>query len=145
MTETLTHAHARAIVTPWYALFNQPVRGDLKTLHDRIVSADYRSYTGDGPGESWDADTSIKLIGSFAESIPDLHFEIKELFVDGNHIIVRGEVTGTPARALFGGAIAHSGKSFRILAIDIQTIENGKIAKTYHLENWFAAMAQLRA
>ena len=49
-------------------------------------------------------------------------------------MIVRGEVTGTPAADLFG--VPHSAKTFRIMAIDIQTIRDGKIARTYHLENW---------
>jgi hypothetical protein len=38
-----------------------------------------------------------------------------------------------------------TGKSFRIMAIDIQTIKDGKIARTYHLENWLSALGQLRA
>jgi len=57
--------------------------------------------------------------------------------------IVRGEVTGTPSGALFGAP--HTGKSFRIMAIDIQTIRDGRISKTYHLENWLSALGQLRA
>ena len=39
----------------------------------------------------------------------------------------------------------HTGKSFKILAIDIQTIQDGKIAQTYYLENWLLGVAQLRA
>jgi len=39
----------------------------------------------------------------------------------------------------------HSGKSFRIVALDIQTIRDGKIARIYHLENWLGALGQLRA
>ena len=31
------------------------------------------------------------------------------------------------------------------MAIDIQTIRDSKIAKTYHLENWLSALGQLRA
>jgi hypothetical protein len=31
------------------------------------------------------------------------------------------------------------------MALDIHTIESGKIRKTYHMENWFAAMLQLRS
>ena len=88
---------------------------------------------------------SIKVIGGFATSIPDMKFEIKEVLVAGSRVIVRGEVSGTPAGPLFGGLIPHSGKSFRIMAIDIQTIESGKIRRTYHMENWFAALTQLRA
>jgi len=34
---------------------------------------------------------------------------------------------------------------FKIMAIDIQTIRDSKIAKTYHLENWLSALGQLRA
>jgi predicted ester cyclase len=64
------------------------------------------------------------------------------VLVAGSRVIVRGEVSGTPAGALFGGLIPHSGKSFRIMAIDIQTIESGKIRKTYYMENWFAALTQ---
>jgi PAS domain S-box-containing protein len=49
----------------------------------------------------------------------------------------------TPAGDLFGAP--HTGKSFRIMAIDIQTIRDGTIARTYHLENWLSALGQLRA
>ena len=145
LPDDLTEAQARAIIEPWYSMFTQPVRGDIAALHDKAVTPDYQSFTGDGAGESWGRDVSIQVIRSFAVSIPDMKFEIKEVLVAGNRVIVRGEVSGTPAGALFGGLIPHSGKSFRIMAIDIQMIESGKIQKTYHMENWFAALAQLRA
>jgi predicted ester cyclase len=74
----------------------------------------------------------IKVIGDFATPIPNMKFEIKEVLVAVNRVIVRGEVSGTPTGALFGGLIPHSGKTFRIMAIDIQTIESGKIRRTYH-------------
>ncbi len=72
-----------------------------------------------------------------------MKFDIKEVLVSGDRVIVRGEVTGTPAGDLFG--VPHTGKSFRMMAIDIQTIKAGKIAKTYHMENWLSALNQLRA
>ena len=56
---------------------------------------------------------------------------------------MRGEVTGTPSGDLFG--VPHSGKSFRMMAIDIQTIKDGRIANTFHMENWLSALGQLRA
>jgi hypothetical protein len=116
--QTLTEAQARAVIAPWYSLFYLP-------------------------GECWGRDASIKVVGGFAKSIPDMKFEIKEVLVAGDRVIVRGEVTGTPAGDLFG--VAHTGKSFRIMAIDIQTIQDGKISRTYHLENWISAVGQLRA
>src|SRR6266850_1609873 len=138
-----TEAQARAVIAPWYSMFNQPVQGDVKTLHEQVLTADYQSCWGVLPGECWGRDQSIKVVGNFAKSIPDMKFEIKEVLVAGNRVIVRGEVSGTPAGDLFG--VPHTGKSFRIMAIDIQTISNGKITQTYHLENWLSALGQLRA
>ena len=141
--QSLTEAQARAIIAPWYSLFNVASRGDVKTIHEQVVAADYESCSGYLPGECWGRDISIKVIGNFANSIPDMKFELKEVLVAGDRVIVRGEITGTPAGELFG--VPHTGKSFKMMAIDIQTIKNGKIAKTFHMENWLSALGQLRA
>ena len=143
LADGLTEAQARAIIAPWYSQFNLPVQGDVKTIQERVVTDDYQSCWGVLPGDCWGRDTSIKVVGGFAKSIPDMKFDIKEVLVSGNRVIVRGEVSGTPAGDLFG--VPHSGKSFKILAIDIQTIRDGKISQTYHLENWLSALGQLRA
>jgi ketosteroid isomerase-like protein len=139
----LSEAQARAVIGPWYSMFTLATRGDVRALHDQVVAEGYRSQTGDGPGESWDREASIKVISGFAQSIPDMRFEIKEVFVVGDRVIVRGEVSGTPAGALFGAP--HTGRSFKIMTIDIQTVRDGKMVKTYHLENWLGALGQLRA
>ena len=140
--QNLAEAQARAIITPWYSLFNVATRGDVKSVQEQVLTADYESCAGYLPGECWGRDTSIKVVGNFANSIPDMKFDIKEVLVAGDRVIVRGEVTGTPAGDLFG--VPHTGKSFRMMAIDIQTIKDGKITKTYHMENWLSALGQLR-
>jgi ketosteroid isomerase-like protein len=139
----LTEAQARAVIAPWYGLFNIATRGDVKAVHEQALTADYESCSGYLPGECWGRDTSIKVVANFAKSIPDMRFEMREVLVAGDRVIVRGEVTGTPAGELFG--VPHTGKSFRIMAIDIQTIRDGKIARTFHMENWLSALGQLRA
>jgi predicted ester cyclase len=141
--QNLTEGQARAIIAPWYGLFNVATRGDVKSIQEQVLTSDYESCAGYLPGECWGRDTSIKVVGNFANSIPDMKFDIKEVLVAGDRVIVRGEVTGTPAGELFG--VPHTGKSFRMMAIDIQTIRDGKIVKTYHMENWFSALNQLRA
>ena len=139
----LTEAQARATIAPWYSLFNVATRGDVKTIQEQVLTADYETCAGYLPGECWDRDTSIKRVSGFATSIPDLKFNIKEVLVAGDRVIVRGEITGTPAGDLFG--VPHTGKSFRIMAVDIQTIKEGKISRTFHMENWLSAIGQLRA
>jgi ketosteroid isomerase-like protein len=141
--QDLTETQARAVIAPWYSLFNVATRGDVKAVHEEVLTADYESCSGYLPGECWGRDTSIKVVSNFGSSIPDLKFDIKEVLLAGDRVVVRGEVTGTPAGELFGAP--HTGKSFRIMAIDIQTIRDGKIAKTYHMENWLSALGQLRA
>jgi predicted ester cyclase len=57
-----------------------------------------------------------KVTADEARGMYPFHLEIKEVLVAGNRVVVRGEVSGTPAGDLFG--VAHTGKSFRIMAID---------------------------
>jgi ketosteroid isomerase-like protein len=140
---SLTDEQARAAIAPWYSLFNVASRGDVKAIQEQILTEDYQSCSGYLPGECWGRDTSTKVVSNFANTIPDMKFDIKEVLVAGDRVIVRGEVTGTPSGDLFG--VPHSGKSFRMMAIDIQTIQDGKIAKTFHMENWLSAIGQLRA
>lgn len=141
--QNLDETKAREIVAPWYSLFNVTTRGDVKAIQEQVLTADYESCAGTLPGECWGRDTSIKVVSNFSNSIPDMKFDIKEVLVAGDRIVVRGEVSGTPSGELFG--VPHTGKSFRIMAIDIQTIRDGKIAKTFHMENWLSALGQLRA
>jgi uncharacterized Zn-binding protein involved in type VI secretion len=100
--QTLTEAQARAAIAPWYALFNQPVQGDMKMLQEQVLTPDYESCSGYLPGECWGRDNSIRVVGGFAKSIPDMKFDIKEVLVAGDRVIVRGEVTGTPAAISLG-------------------------------------------
>jgi ketosteroid isomerase-like protein len=141
--QSLTETQARVVIAPWYSQFNLPVQGDVKTIQEQVTTVDYESCAGYLPGECWGREISIKVVSNFAKSIPDMKFDIKEVLVAGDRVIVRGEVTGTPAGDLFG--VPHTGKSFRIMAVDIQTIKDGKIAKTFHMENWLSALGQLRA
>ncbi|MGA7324550.1 MAG: ester cyclase [Rhodomicrobium sp.] len=143
VAQSLSEAEARAVIAPWYSLFNVSSRIDVKTIHEQVLTEDYESCSGYLPGECWGRDTSVKVVSNFSKSIPDMKFDIREVLVAGSRVIVRGEVTGTPSGELFGAP--HTGKSFRIMAIDIQTIKDGKIAKTYHMENWVSALGQLRA
>ncbi|MEM8702961.1 MAG: ester cyclase [Pseudomonadota bacterium] len=85
-----------------------------------------------------------KTLKGFGAIIPDLTWEPQEILQDGNRFIVRGKATGTPEGPFFGIDPA-TGKSFEIMSIDIHTVENGKIVKSYHVEEWATAIRQLKA
>ena len=54
--QSLTQAQARAIIAPWYSLFNVANRGDVRTIQEQILIADYESCSGYLPGECWGRD-----------------------------------------------------------------------------------------
>ncbi|MEC8775090.1 MAG: hypothetical protein VXX79_09610 [Pseudomonadota bacterium] len=49
--------------------------------------------------------------------------------------------TDTPIKPIFG--LERQGRSFKIMTIDIHTVEKGRIVKSHHVEEWFKAMKQL--
>ena len=42
-------------------------------------------------------------------------------------------------------SVPHSGKSFKVMSIDIHDIADGKVVRSYHIENWMGAVRQLSA
>ena len=74
--QPLTEAKAREIIAPWYSLFNVATRGDVKTIQEQVLTADYESCAGYLPSECWGRDTSIKVVSNFSNSIPDMKFDI---------------------------------------------------------------------
>src|SRR5262249_39103892 len=88
-------------------------------------------------------DQVIAAIAGRHKAVPDLKWEIREVLVLGNRVVVRGEASGTPAGDFLG--VPHGGKSFKLMSIDVHTMEGGKIARSYHVEDWISAVRQLSA
>ena len=74
--------------------------------------------------------------------VPNLKWEIKDLWVAEDKIIVLGQASGTPTETFFG--IEPTGRSFTTISIDVFTVKNGKLSQAYHVENWAGAMAQVK-
>ena len=39
--QNITDAQARAVIAPWYSLFNVATRGDVKSIHEQVFTVDY--------------------------------------------------------------------------------------------------------
>ena len=141
MAMTLTEDQARSIVQPFYDFLSNPTDSDVAAAARANFSPEWQSYYSDDGSKG--LDETIQAIAGFGKAIPDLHWAIKDLKVAGDTVIVRGEATGTPAGDLFG--VPHSGNSFRIMSIDMHTIADGKVVKSYHIEDWAGAIRQLKA
>jgi predicted ester cyclase len=137
----LTPEAARRLVTPFYDMLNTPATKDLKALAESVIAPDWRSYGDDRTFKGREA--FVAQMGGFGKLIPDLRWEIKEVFVAGDRVIVRGEASGTPQGPFFG--VPPGGKSFNIMSIDIHTVRDGKLVAAHHVEDWAGAIRQLTA
>jgi ketosteroid isomerase-like protein len=132
---------ARAIVTPFYNALNAGPGKDPGALIRSVTTPGWVSCGSDdscGPREA-----VIAGITGLGQAVPNLSWTIKDIMVAGNHVVVRGEASGTPAGEFMG--VPGTGKSFKVMSIDIHTIEDGKISRSYHVEDWISAVKQLTA
>jgi len=100
-------------------------------------------FISNGSVESKSKEQLIGQIGFFWKLIPDLKWEPQDIISNGNKYVVRSIASGTP-KGDFMGFPADGTKSFKIMTIDIHTIENGQIQSVHHLEDWGTAMKQLK-
>lgn len=138
---SLTAERARQIVAPLYEALNEPMKKDVTALLARATNPDYKSCsTNQACLNREQLAAQFKIFGGI---IPDLHWKVIDLWTSGNRIVVRGEATGTPVQPLF--AVPATGRSFRTISIDMFTVEHGKLSSAYHVENWSAAIEQIKA
>jgi predicted ester cyclase len=132
---------ARASVAPFYQALNAEFAKDSPELIRQATAPQWVSCRGNDICNS--RDEVIAGIGQRLKSVPDLKWEIKEILVAGNQVTVRGEATGTPTGEFMGAP--STGKSFKLMSIDVHTIEGGKMVRSYHIEDWLGAVRQISA
>ena len=132
---------ARASVAPFYKALNAEFTKDSPELIKQSTAPQWISCRGNDVCNS--RDEVIAGVGQRLKSVPDLKWEIMDILVSGDQVIVRGEATGTPAGEFMG--TPHTGKSFKLMSIDVHTLEGGKMVRSYHIEDWLGAVRQLSA
>ena len=135
----LTIEEARKIVAPLYDALNQPAKKDVTALLAAAANDDYRSYHTNE--EFLTRDQLADVFKGMGANVPDLKWEIADMHVFGDRIVVRGKATGTPTGEFWG--TKPTGKGFDTMAIDVFTVRNGKLASAYHVENWMTALQQM--
>ena len=135
-------ADDKPVVKAFYTqLLSAPNAPDIEQRVANVVVDKWVSIPTPRGGK--DAAGLVKSLKGFGAAIPDLKWTIQEILQDGNRYIVRSIATGTPVKPMFG--VPPSGKGFEIMTIDIHTVEDGKIVRSYHVEEWAKAIKQLSA
>ena len=132
---------ARASIAPFYKALNAEFASDSAELIRQATAPDWVSCRGNDVCNS--RDEVIAGVAGRLKSVPDLKWQIRDIQVSGNQVTVRGEATGTPAGEFFRAP--HTGRSFKIMSIDVHTLEDGKMVRSYHIEDWMGAVRQLTA
>lgn len=133
-------ADDKDVVQVFYDFLSNPTSEQHATALESATSENWESI-GDYSGQNKTLDSFLVQIGGFGKLIPDMNWAVEEIIQAGNTTVVRSRATGTPNGPLFG--VDGQGKSFDILTIDIHTIENEKIIRTFHVEDWAGALRQL--
>ncbi len=136
----MNNTEARALVAPFYDALNLPASKDVRALIEGLASPSWRSFSGETVSKG--REEFIQQVIGFGKLIPDLRWDIKEVFTDGDRVIVRSEASGTPASDFMG--VPHGGKRFAVMTLDVHTVEDGKIVRAHHVEDWAGAVRQLR-
>jgi predicted ester cyclase len=132
---------ARASVAPFYKALNAEFASDSADFIRQATAPDWVSCRGNDICNN--RDEVIAGIAARLKSVPDLKWQIKDVLVSGDQVTVRGEATGTPAADFFGAA--PTGKSFKVMSIDVHTLQGGKMVRSYHIEDWMGAVRQVTA
>lgn len=127
-------------VTIFYDLLSDPGSTELADAFKGVTPEGWVSI-GNYSGENKTREAFLGQMGGFAQLMPDLKWDVQAMHQDGNFVTVRSRATGTPVAPLFG--VDGEGRSFDIMTIDIHELEDGKIVRTYHVEDWATALQQL--
>lgn len=137
----LTVAEARTVIAPFYDALNQPAQKNVEELVSASTSAEWKSCGG--INMCLPRAAIINAFKARGLAIPDLKWAVVDVTVVGNTAVVRGEATGTPVAPVMGAQ--PTGKGFRVMSIDIHTIENKKMVQSFHVEDWAGAVRQMNA
>jgi len=127
-------------VQVFYDLLSNPGSESHVASFVDATSAEWESV-GNYSGKNKSRDAFLGQMGFFDQLIPDLEWSVQAMHQDGDFVTVRSRATGTPSGPLFG--VDGEGRSFDILTIDIHELDDGKIIRTHHVEDWAGALKQL--
>src|SRR5918997_1303555 len=84
-----------------------------------------------------------RVVAGFRAVFPDLAVTNEDVIVAGDKVTVRSTIRGTHQGDLLG--IPPTGRAVEFMAIDIHRVEGGRIAETWHIEDYLSLLFQLGA
>ncbi len=127
------------VIEKFYGVFEN---GDLSVLED-ILAPNYTQIPSD-PGQTPDIEGFIKHAQMFGSMFSDLKGTKTHILVDKDLVHVRSELEVTHTGDAFG--IPKTDKRIKLVAFDLHHFnKDGKIDKTWHLEDFWGVYSQLNS
>lgn len=114
-------------------------KGNLSLL-DTLLAPNYINHTPSAPTIPGPAGLK-PIVSAIRHAFPDLHYKVEQLIATPEYVTMRVTMTGTQTDTLFG--IPPSGKAIKVMQINIEKIENGRIAEHWRVTDELNMMKQL--
>jgi len=108
---------------------------------DEIVSSDLVIHSLNPNKEIHGPDGARNYLISLRTAFPDIKFIIKDQFAEGDKVVTHFIAEGTHLGSFEG--IPPTGKSFKVSAIDIDYIKNGKVSECWSNLDELSLLQQL--
>jgi predicted ester cyclase len=131
----------KSFIKPFYTeLFNASSKADKQKLMDTLLADRFHNVN---TGRILNKVEYKTHVPDLFKTTPNLKCEIQDIIQEGNKVVVRSIISGTP-KGNFLGLDLNGSKSFSVMAIDIHTIAKNQIIEVQHLEEWTTAIKQLK-
>ena len=137
-----TPAFAATQISETVKLFYKAIGSNQPDLLDQVLAPEWEDVPlnpGQGPGR----DGFKQLIGGFNKGFAGLKITNDDIIESGDKVVVRSTIEGTQAGEFAG--FPSKGRPFKIMAIDIHQFKDGKVVKTWHIEDWLSGLFQMGA
>ena len=116
--------------------------GDPSQVHDALAE-NYEQIPPQTPDTEPGIDSFMQgFMQGMGSMFSDMTGEATHVLVDGDYVFVRGEYSATHTGEAWG--IAATGAIVHFDAFDLHHVQDGKIVKTWHLENFMNIYTQIQ-
>ncbi len=123
-------------------LFYQAFNANQPELLDQVLAPEWEDIPL-GPGQAAGRDAFKPMVGGFHQIFHGLKVTNEDIIESGDKVVVRSTIEGTQAGDFAG--FPSKGRPIKVMAIDIHQFKDGKVIRTWHIEDWLSGLFQMGA
>ena len=133
----MNNSELKQIAMSFYEAFNQR----KPEMLDEVLEPNWFVHP-ELPGEGTNLQKYKPIASALLAAFPDVHFDVQAMIEGSDLVAVRAVITGTQQGEWLG--IAPTGRRVKIFAHDFHWLKAGRIAESWHVEDWLRGIQQMR-